>query len=156
MARRRGFSLLEVTASVLLLAIAVPPTLELLTSAGEDRADSVQTTRASLFATLLAESIVADAASTHPRLGFDAFGDEAAYLDDPQFGLRTRVAAISEPFEAVGMSWTLDIGPATDPDGSVRADQDLNVVRAVTVRVRFPSPTGEDRVMPLALIVGRI
>lgn len=156
MAHRRGFSLLEVAASVLLLAVAVPPTLELLASAGEDRADSVQITRASLLATLLAESIMADAASTHPSLGFDAFNDSAFYLDDPTTGLRARTETIAAPFGSVGMTWAIDIGPATDPDGIVRADGELNVVRQITVLVRFPSATGDDRVMPLALIVGRI
>lgn len=156
MHRRRAFSLLEVAASVLLLAVAVPPTLELLTSAGADRVDSVQTTRASLFATLLAETIMADAASTSSRLGFDAFNDAANYLDGQESGLRGRVAAISEPFTEVGMTWTAEIGPATDPGGTVSEDEGSNVVRVITVRVRFPTATGDDRVMPLTLIVGRI
>jgi hypothetical protein len=154
--RRRGFSLLEVTASVLLLAVAVPPTLELLTAAGAERADSVQTTRASLFAALLAESIVADAASTSMGLGFDAFEDAAVYLENPDGGLRTRLGAISEPFTAAGMTWTVEIGPATEPDGYISPNAELNVVREVTIRVRFSSATGDDRTMPLVLVVGRV
>ncbi len=143
-------------ASVMLLAIAVPPTLQMLISAGADRADSVQTTRAALFAGLLAETVIADAASTSPGLGFDAFDDPAAYTETALIGLRARIQTISEPYEAVGMSWTIDIGPATHPDGSISVNPGDNVVRAVTIRVRFPSATGDDRVMPVALIVGRI
>lgn len=137
--KRRGFSLIEAVMCVLLLAVAVPPVLELMGSAGEDRADTVNTNRATALASLVLETVVADVASTDPGLEPVVLSDPSEYLENAEAGLRSRLAAITEPYTRAGLSWELQIGPRVASDGVVSSDQTLNRFRLVTVRVTYAS-----------------
>lgn len=154
MTDRRGFSMIEVIVCVLMLSLAVPPVLEMVRTAGSDRADTVNTNRAVVLATLVLESVVADVSSDHSALGFAAFADATAYLTQPGSGLNERLSAISEPYTAIGMGWTLEIGPLVGPEGIAEADPGRNLFRTVTVRVSYPSASGSDFVLPVSLMVG--
>jgi hypothetical protein len=150
----RAISLLETVVCVLVLAVAVPPTLELLQSAGAERADSVNTTRAVLLATLVAETVIADASSPAEGLGPGAFGNAVSYLDAPGSGLRDRLASAAEPYVRVGMSWDVSVGPAIGPEGRPDPDPARNIFRAVEVRVDYPGSDGGLRSMPVTVVVG--
>jgi hypothetical protein len=154
MRRRPAFSLIEVVVSVLMLSLAVPPVLEMVSLAGADRADTVNTNRAVVLATLVLESVVADIASGEPTLGFDALADPASYLNAPATGLSDRLAGVSQPYLAVGMAWTLDIGPLVGPQGVADTDPAGNLFRTVTVRVTYPSASGGGLVLPVSVMVG--
>ncbi len=154
MIRRAGFSLIEVIVCVLMLSLAVPPILEMVAGAGADRADTVNTNRAVALATLVLESVIADVASPDPALGFGALSDAASYLNEPTLGLTDRLSAVAEPFTAVGMAWSLDIGPLVGSDGTADADPQRNIFRTVTVRVTFPSASGGTIELPVSAMVG--
>jgi hypothetical protein len=143
-----------VVVCVLILSLAVPPVLEMVSAAGADRADTVNTNRAVVLATLVLESVVADVASSDPALGFGALADSASYLSAASIGLSDRLAGVSQPYTAVGMGWTLEIGSLVGPDGVPDADAARNIFRTVTVRVTFPSASGEDFVLPVSVVVG--
>lgn len=155
MKRRAAFSLIEVVVCVLMLSLAVPPVLEMVRVAGADRADTVNTNRAVVLATLVLESVVADVASPDPLLGFDALADGASYLGEPRVGLVDRLAGVTGPYTDVGMTWELEIGPLVGPDGVADADPAQNRFRLVTVRVGFPSASGSSFVLPVSVMVGR-
>ena len=87
----RAFTLLEAIIVVLVLALSVPPTVAWLGDSAARRADSVNAVRASALATTVMETILADASSTSPSLGFGAFANSAAYLDTASTGLRARL-----------------------------------------------------------------
>lgn len=155
---RRAFSLIEAVMCVLLLAVAVPPVLELMGSAGEDRADTVNTNRATALASLVLETVVADVASSDPGLGPGVLSDPGAYLNSAETGLRSRLAAITEPYTRAGLSWELHIGPRVSSDGLVSSDQALNRFRLVTVRVTYASagsrsPGAPQYVMPVSVML---
>lgn len=156
MIHRRAFSMIEVVVCVLMLSLAVPPVLEMVQRAGADRADTVNTNRAVVLATLVLESVVADVSSDDPTLGFAALADSVVYLSHPGTGLTDRLTAVSEPYAAVGMLWALDISPVVGPDGIAHADPTRNLFRTVTVRVSFPSASGSGFVLPVSVMVGGV
>ena len=87
----RAFSLLEAVAVTLVLALAVPPLAVWLVSATDDRADTVSTAQATILASAVLETVMADAASTDPTLNVASLNDSAAYLNAPGTGLRARL-----------------------------------------------------------------
>lgn len=147
---RSAFTLIEAVISVIVLAIAVPPALDLLDSVAADRADAVNTTRAAMLAELVIESCLADCASSAPALGFAALEDEAAF----NAGLRDRLADIASPYLEVGMDYRVSVGPLVDRTGAVHADPAHNMFRVLTVTVTYPSASGDPFTLPVSLIVG--
>lgn len=150
MHRCRAFSLIEAVVVVIVLGLAVPPALSWLDSAVSARADAVNATRATVLATSVMESILADSASTAPGLGFAAFADESAYLNNPASGLRTRLVALTEPYEASGLAYAVTIGPLTAFDGVASGDSSRDVFRLITVTVTFPSAAGGTLELPVS------
>lgn len=146
---RRGFSLLEAIIVILVLAVSVPSTVAWLGEAAARRADAVNAVRASTLATTVMESIMADASSTDPGLGFAAFANAAAYLDAPTTGLRSRLASLTAPAEALGFSYDVTISALVDSTGTVNPDSAQNLFRKVTVTVEYgaastPTPVALD------------
>ncbi|CAG1008101.1 hypothetical protein PHYC_03519 [Phycisphaerales bacterium] len=139
---RRGFSLVEAIIVVLVLAISIPPTVVWLGDAGARRADAVNAVRASTLSTAVMETILADASSTAPGLGFGAFANSAAYLDTPMTGLRARIASITGLFESMGFAYTVTFSALVDSAGVVNADPGLNLFRKVTVSVTYAAAGG--------------
>lgn len=153
---RRAFTLIEVVIAVIVLAIAVPPTLNLLDSAGAGRADAINTSRATYLATTVLESVMADLTSTQETLGFDALGDESAYLSTPVTGLYSRLEGVVEPYTRMGLTYSVGISELVSSDATVSDDIDENVFRIVTVRVSFPSATSADYTMPVSMMVTQL
>lgn len=147
---RRAFSLLETVVCVVVLGIAVPPTLELVADASAGRADAVNTTRAVLFAEMVLETCVADSMSSDASLGFAAFSDAAAY----EAGLQTRLAGIAGVYSDLRMSFDVEIGSLVDSSGAVNAEESENIFRIITVTVTYPSARGADLSMPVSVMLG--
>ncbi|MFG0245830.1 MAG: prepilin-type N-terminal cleavage/methylation domain-containing protein [Phycisphaerales bacterium JB052] len=152
----RGFTLIEVVIAVIVLAISVPPTLNLMDSAASGRADAINTTRATLLATSVLETITADLSSNDPGLGFDALSDAGAYLDTANTGLKARLESTLEPYTSAGFTYSVSIGTLVSSDGTVSADADDNIFRIITVRVVFPSASTASYELPISVMVSAI
>lgn len=136
--RVRAVALLEVVIVVVVLAIAIPPTLAWMMDASAQRADAVNTTRATVLATTVMEHIVADAYSSSTGRGMSAFASASTYLDTPSTGLKARLAGITAPYTAAGLSYSVTIGTLVNAAGVTTGDAAQDVVRPVTVTVTFP------------------
>ncbi len=150
---RRGFSLIEVVIAVIVLAIAVPPVLGLLDNSAANRADAVNTTRATILASAVLEGIFADVASTDENLGMAALNDANVYLNTPTTGFISRMSIATSIYGKYGFSYTVEISGLVSADGTVSAQADENVFRVVTVRVVYPSAVGADMSLPVSLMV---
>jgi len=146
----RAFTLIESVVCIVVLALAVPPTLELLASSAASRADAVNTNRAAQLAELVLESCLADADSDHPSLGFAALEDAPAYTAD----LRARITTLTQPFDDVGITYDIEISEPVDQTGTPNFDEPLNIFRSITVTVTFPSARAANYQMPVSIMVG--
>lgn len=153
---RPAFSLIEVVIAVIVLAIAVPPTLNLMDSAAAGRADAINTTRATILATCVLETVTADINSDAAGLGFDALADDDAYLNTPTTGLIDRLDPIVEPYTSVGFSYTVTIGPLVSSDGTVSATAGENIFRVITVSVGYASATSDPYLLPVSTMVSAL
>lgn len=151
-AKRRGFTLIEAVAVIVVIGIAVPPTLLMLREVVEQRTDAISLARATSLANAVLETVVADVASGDENLGFDALVDETLYVDGGTRGLRTRLATVTAPYTAARLSYAVDIGPLSAADGSITGDVDLDLFRVVTVSVTFPTIRGQ-QVLNLSTMV---
>ncbi len=152
----RAFSLIEVVIAVMVLAIAVPPTLNLLEDAGAGRADAINTTRATMLAMSVIEMVTADIDSNAEGLGFDALTNEAVYFETPNTGFHDRIEPLIEPYLDAGLSYSVDIGALVASDGAVSGDADENVFRVITVRVTFPAASTSSYVVPVSTMVSAL
>jgi len=153
---RRGFTLIEVVTMVLVLAIAVPPTLEILMSNSASRANVINTARATMLASNVLEGILADISSADGSLGFDALADPNAYLSTPGTGFYSRMSSGVQSYLGLGMDYTVDIGVLVGADGAVSLESDENVFRTVTVLVSYPSADGAAYTLPVSLMVSTL
>ncbi|MCC6969454.1 MAG: hypothetical protein IT434_04460 [Phycisphaerales bacterium] len=151
--RRRASTLLECIVVVVVLALAVPPTLSWMAQASDERADQVNSIRAVTLAQGVIENIMADCMSTSAGLGFSALADSATYLDAPTTGLRARLAGVVSPYEALGYNYSVSIGASVDATGVVNADTTLNLFRIVTVTVSFPLADGTTAAMDIETVL---
>lgn len=154
--RRGGFSLIEVVIASVVLAIAVPPALNLLDSAAAGRADAINTTRSAMLATLVLETVTADINSTDANLGFDALATPSVYLETASTGLYDRLAGVSAPYTDAGLSYRVQIGEVVGVDGTASADPDANVFRVVTVVVEFPGASSSSYRVPVSTMVSAL
>ena len=152
----RGFTLIEVVTMVLVLAIAVPPTLEILMSNAASRANVINTARATMLASNVLEGVIADVSSTNPTLGFAALDDANAYLSTPTTGLYARMASTNQSYIDLGLVYTVDVGVLVSSNGLVSLDVEENVFRTVTVRVAYPSADGPAYELPVSVMVSTI
>ncbi|MCR9076521.1 MAG: prepilin-type N-terminal cleavage/methylation domain-containing protein [bacterium] len=153
---RRAFSLIEVVIAIIVLAIAVPPTLNMMESAGAGRVDAINTTRATLLATSVLETVTADVNSEAAGLGFDALGDAATYLNDPGSGLYARLETSLAAYTDAGLSYSVDIGGLVAADGNPSGDADDNIFREVTVRVSFNAASSASYQVPFRTMVSAL
>jgi len=152
----RGFTLIEVVTMVLVLAIAVPPTLEILMSNSASRANVINTARATMMASNALEGFMADVASNDAALGFEALADANAYLNTPTTGFYARMASSMQSFTDLGLTYTVDIGALVASDGAVSGDAGENIFRTITVRVAYPSADGAAYELPVSLMVSSL
>ncbi|NUQ52877.1 MAG: hypothetical protein HUU19_09300 [Phycisphaerales bacterium] len=151
--RRRASTLLECIVVVVVLALAVPPTLSWMAQSSDERTDQVNSIRAVTLAQGVIENIMADCMSTSAGLGFSALADPATYLDAPTTGLRARLAGVFSPYEAIGFSYSVTIGALVDSTGVVNADTTLNLFRVATVTVSFPLADGTTADMDIETVL---
>jgi len=153
---RRGFTLIEVVTMVLVLAIAVPPTLEILMANSATRANVINTGRATMLASNILEGVLADVSSNDPLLGFDALADSNAYLNTPTTGFYDRMSIATVSFTDLGLSYTVSIGELVASDGLVSMDSADNIFRTVTVVVGYPSADGPAYSLPVSIMVSTL
>lgn len=151
-----AFTLIEVVIAIVVLAIAVPPTLNLMDSAASGRVDAIQTTRATFLSTIVLESVLADMTSSVDTLGFEALTDSDTYLNTPTTGLYARLESITQPYQSFGITYTLEIGSLVASDGLVSDDDEENVFRTITVFVLIPSASTASTIMPVSLTVSEM
>lgn len=154
--RSHGFTLIEVVIAVIVLAIAVPPTLNLMDSASAGRVNAINITRATYLSTIVLETVIADMTSTDPSLGFMALGDSPVYLNSSATGLYDRLDSITTSYTSVGLSYTVVIGSLVASDGVVSGTPSENIFRTVTVNVSFPSANSAPFVMPVSIMVSEM
>ena len=153
---RRGFTLIEVVTMVMVLAIAVPPTLELLMSNSASRANVINTARATMLASNVLEGVLSDVSSSDASLGFDALADVNSYLNTPSSGFYNRMSPGTQSYTTLGMSYTVSISRLVAADGIESLDVNENVFRTVTVLVSYPSADGAAYTLPVSLMVSTI
>ena len=154
--RRRAFTLIEVVIGVLILGIAVPPTLNLMESAASGRVDAVNTTRATFLATIVLETVFADMTSAQDALGFDALADANVYLGTATTGLYDRLETATEPYTRVGLSYKVAVGSLVSSDGTVSGTTSENIFRVITVNVSINSASGPQVLMPVSMMVSEM
>lgn len=135
--RRRGFTLIEAIAAIVILGLIAPVSMVTLRDAAAARSESIQMTRASWLACAVMETVLADAASDEDGLGFAAFADADAYLNTPGAGLAARFAGTTAFYEGLGFGWALDIGGLVSASGVATGEADEDVYRVVTVTVSW-------------------
>lgn len=143
---RRAATLIEAVVVVVVIAISVPPTLMWLDESAARRTDAVMIMRANALATAVLEQALADAVTTDIGLHVPA------YLDTPGTGLRARLASLTAPYSAVGMSWTLDAGAKVGPLG-VATGTVADAFRVVTATVSYTDSTGAAVSVPISTMV---
>ncbi len=153
---RRGFTLIEAVVMVLVLSIAVPPTLEVLMSNSAARANIINTGRATMLASNVLEGIIADVSSSDGALGFEALADSNAYLNANPNGFYDRMGPATESYGDLGLSYTVEIGNLVGSDGLVSGEASENIFRTVTVRVVYPSSDGDEFTLPVSIMVSSI
>jgi|GEM_PF-1167571 len=157
--RRRtcnGFTLIEVVIAVIVLAIAVPPTLNLMDSASAGRVDAVNTTRATYLTTIILETVIADMTSNDPLLGFEALADSNAYLNTSSTGLFDRLSSLTTAYTNVGLKYSITISSLVASDGLVSETESENVFRTVSVNVGFTSASTTSYQMPTSIMVSEM
>ena len=152
-ATRTGFSLAEAIAAILILAVSIPTTVSMLTDAASARIDASHASRATWYATIVMEHIIADAASASPELGMDGFSDAAAYLDNPGTGLNSRIASIIEPYTDAGFAHAVNLRTPVAADGLPTGQPDLDAYRYVTVTISWTSPRRGATSMSVSVLV---
>jgi type II secretory pathway pseudopilin PulG len=151
--RRRGFTLLEAIAVVLVLALAVPTGMRALGDAIAVRRQAAVTARAVSLAGSVLEQVIADVHSGAAGRGFAGFADAAVYLSDPATGLYARLDWVSQPYEDAGLSYTVSIGALGDSAGTATGNAAQDVYRRITVTVVVPDVRGGTMVLPVSTVV---
>ncbi|MEN0019723.1 MAG: hypothetical protein AAF747_02445, partial [Planctomycetota bacterium] len=146
---RRGLSLIETVMVVLVLSIAIPPSLTIVDHAVEIRADAVSLTRATALANGIMEHVLADVHSEHASLGFAAMIDDAAYIE----GLNTRIAPLADAMQPFGVTARVIVGPLADASGTVSGDGGADLFRVVRVEVDYPSAAAGTQTLALECVV---
>lgn len=151
--RRRAFTLVESLAVVVVLSVAIPPAVSMMTDATRAQVDSVKQTRATWFATAILEHIIADVNSDDVNLGFDALADSNAYLTTPTTGLNDRLNVITTLYAGLGFTHSVQIGDLSDATGTVTGDPDVDVFRTITVGVTWTNMKGASRTLSIGCVM---
>lgn len=150
----RGFSIIELIAVILVLAIMVPTTLSMVADASRTRLSTARATTAATFAASIAEHIIADTHSNDPTIAFPALADSDTYLNAPDTGLNHRLAWLIEHHANLGYTHTITIGPLISADTTITNDPALDIYRRITVAITWSHPTDGPQSFDLPLIVG--
>lgn len=152
----RAFTLIEVVIAVIVLSIAVPPTLTLLGSTSAGRINAIHTTRATFLSTIVLEAVLADMTSTQESLGFEALIDSQTYLSAANTGLYDRLDDYTQFYQDVGLNYTVTVSELVSSDGQVSQEPSDNIFRVITVLVVFEASDGSQMTMPTSLLVSEM
>lgn len=105
---RRGFTLVETIAALVILAVAVPPMMFALRQVTVDRIDPIRFSQARWLATERLEDIIADRHST--TRGYDyvsesAYPAEPAVTTNPAFARRVRITETGPDLRTSGAGY---------------------------------------------------
>lgn len=149
---RRGYTLIELVAVIVVLAIAVPSTMGMLTGASMARINAVRHERASWAASAIIEQVYADTASAADGMGFELLADDTYATDDPG-GVLDRLAPVLEPLLNDGYASSLRIGPLADASGTVTGVLDQDIYRTVTAAVTYLDAQGIQRTVVIPMLM---
>jgi type II secretory pathway pseudopilin PulG len=147
---RRGFSLIEAVLIVLMISIALPPSIAMMTEASASQADRVLLATAMSYAQGLTDQITADVSVN----GLDILTDENLYLDAPGTGFWARVSWVSSPYESRNLAASIAISELVDYQGVVSAIPGENLFRIVTVTIDVPTADGVLLSVPVPMMLG--
>jgi type II secretory pathway pseudopilin PulG len=137
---RRGFTVVETVAAVVILAIAIPPMLWSLSESHHQRINPILFSKAGWLATEKLEDIIADRHSVSGNRGYDFIDDANAEYDDenmgdisgfPQFSRQVAIVETQADLATAGGGYktvTVTVG-WNDANGAPRT---LSVVTVVT------------------------
>ncbi len=148
--RGRGFSLIEAVIIVVMISIAVPPSIRMMTEASSQRADRVLLAVGTTSAQAIADQIMADVS----KGGLDVLADASVYLDTPGTGLWDRMSWVMTPYEDRNLTASVTISSLVDWQGAVSADANDNMFRVVTIEVGVPTANGAILAVPVTLMLG--
>lgn len=148
---RRGSTLIEAVAVVVVLALAVPPVLGWMDRASRDQADVVSAMRATHLAQSVLEQVLADCAASG-SIGFDSLA-EPDYLSRAVTGLRPRLEPVAQAFAPAGVEYDVTIGPLVSGTGLSTGQPTLDRFRRVVVTATAPSATGPAIAINLEAVV---
>lgn len=149
--KRRGFTLIEGVTAVIVLSLALPITVTMLSDATTARVASVQRERVTLLVDLLRGSVVADGAAISDGYGLSGI-QQPSYETD----LRARLAPLTQPYEDAGLAWSLSTAALVGPRSVVEADADLNAYLPVTITVSWPDPREGTRTFSVTLYIAEV
>jgi len=147
---RQGFSLIEAVLIVLMISIAVPPSIAMMTEASRNQADRVLLAIAMSYAQALADQVSADVSVN----GLDILADENLYLNAGGTGLWARVSWVSAPYVSRNLTASIEISELIDYQGVVSADPASNLFRMVTVTIGVPMTDGQLLDVPVSMMLG--
>jgi hypothetical protein len=150
---RRAFTLIEAVVIVVVLAIALPTTLNWLDEANQRRVDSVNATRATALATCVMEHILGDVSSRNASLGFAALANSSTYLNTATTGLVARLTTFTSPYNTMGFAYTVTIGALVDRTGVTTGVATSDLYRIITVSVNFTGADGTARTVTVKSMV---
>ena len=130
---RAGFTLIEGVVAMVILSMAVPVSVVMMSDASSAAAASLQRERAVALLAVIRTEIVADVAAPSEGLGVILLDDPEEYDDV----LRPRIAQITQPYEDLGLTWALDIGERVGPNGVHAIDPLRNIYYPVTLTVSW-------------------
>jgi len=150
---RRGVTLVEIMALLIVVAVAVPPIAALSASSSRALVEERRSFHTAWLATAVLEQIIADASSGEEPMSLDAMGDQA-YLDDGATGLRARLASITDSYENDGMTYEVTFGLVRDAEGNAIDADDRAATRVVTVEILYTNELGRAVRAPFTTVVG--
>ena len=131
---RRAFTLIEAIAVIVVIAVTVPPAVLFLDSAAQRREDAVQAQRAATLAQSRVEFVLADVASSDPKLGFAALANLPTYTTE----FTARAEPLTNQYQALGFTYTIQASPLVAASGSATGNAAQDIFRIVTVTVTAP------------------
>ncbi|XVJ58127.1 MAG: hypothetical protein HEQ23_01505 [Tepidisphaera sp.] len=144
---RRGVTLIEAVAVVLVLAISVPPTVMGMVESVNRRADAIQLIRVTTLASSVLNQIQSDS------LTADIGSDVPAYLDDATTGLRSRLSPVSSVLVVGGISYDVQISGKVSSSLTASGTASLDVFRTVTVTITYVDAWGVTRSVPFTTVI---
>ena len=135
---------------MLMISIAVPPSIAMMTEASKNQADRVLLAIAMSYAQALTDQVAADVSVN----GLDILADENLYLNAEGTGFWARMAWVSGPYENRNLTASIEISEIVDYQGLVSADPASNLFRVVSVTIGVPTTDGQLLDVPVSMVLG--